>query len=61
MPLPPADGRLFKLVRPFLEDTCRRFSGLGYRFDRAQLMSDLFHFGIVPVAVHLALGRRWRA
>lgn len=50
---------LLRLVRPFLEDTCRRFSSLGYRFDRTQLMSDLFHFGIVPVAVHLALGPRW--
>lgn len=52
---------LLRLVRPFLEDTCRRFSALGYRFDRGQVLSDLFHFGIVPVAVHLALGPRWAA
>lgn len=54
-----AEPILLRVVRPLLEDTASRFEALGCVFDRDEFMSDVFHFGLLPVVMHVALGERW--
>lgn len=56
-----AEPLLLSVVRPLLEDAVRRFEALGYVLDRDAFVSDFFHFGLVPVVVHVVLGDRWAA
>jgi AcrR family transcriptional regulator len=52
---------LLKVVRPLLDDAVRRFEALGYVLDRDAFVSDFFHFGLVPIVMHVVLGDRWAA
>jgi AcrR family transcriptional regulator len=50
---------LLRVLRPLLDDAVSRFEALGYALDRDAFVSDLFHFGLLPVVLHVALGDRW--
>jgi AcrR family transcriptional regulator len=50
---------LLRVLRPLLEDTASRFEALGYEIDRDSFVSDTFHFGLLPIVMHIALGNRW--
>lgn len=53
---------LMRVVGPLLDDVVARFTSLGYQnVDRDSFVSDVFHFGIVPTVVYVALGDRWAA
>ena len=54
-----AEPLLMRVLRPVLEDSLRRFEALGYEVEREDFLSDLFHFGLLPTVLHVALGDRW--
>jgi len=54
-----AEPLLIRVLRPVLEDWLRRFKALGFAVDREAFLSDLFHFGLLPTVLHIALGDRW--
>ncbi|MDR3685339.1 MAG: helix-turn-helix domain containing protein [Coriobacteriia bacterium] len=56
-----AEPLLLRVLRPLLEDTVSRYEALGYDIDRDVFISDVFHFGLLPIVMHIALGERWAA
>jgi AcrR family transcriptional regulator len=52
---------LFKFVHALVADALGRFESMGKSFNALEFSTSIYYFGILPIAMHLAIGAKWAA